>query len=419
MNSTQIDIDLWELLTINRQEKFVRVDDNQLIDSNGKFKKPIINFKDLKLIPSIANPISGTFGNIFFYNSKDTEYVLKWEKEITEEYLDSTEYFINFTLNNLAKIIQNKKNDLYVKFTPDTQVIFFSDNNHFMVSKYYNIVDDLIKKSIDDDYLFMICKNIVFSISCKLCFLQEKFKFVHNDLKINNMVYRKSGEKLDFLFIDFGFSRMEINSIIYNKKKNIGIGDNKEFIESKDMYILIHNLLIFLKLYKKKTTYQKFLEYIKNTLNLDVDEYLLSFSKIKDLTINIKNFYFDRYKDKVNDSQNLSSFKIFYISYDLKQYDPNFSPENIYRQFIKDSSFTSNENFRISNLYYNLKILFNITATEYSSDKDNESKGIFPDDESSIGTFSVDSIPARNLDFPDDSSISSLGSTRKYLIKYD
>ena len=57
-----------------------------------------INFKDLKLIPSIANPISGTFGNIFFYNSKDTEYVLKWEKEITEEYLDSTEYFINFCL---------------------------------------------------------------------------------------------------------------------------------------------------------------------------------------------------------------------------------------------------------------------------------------------------------------------------------
>ena len=67
MNSSQsIDIDLWELLTINRQEKFVRVDDNQLIDSNGKFRKPIINFKDLKLIPSIANPISGTFGNIFF-----------------------------------------------------------------------------------------------------------------------------------------------------------------------------------------------------------------------------------------------------------------------------------------------------------------------------------------------------------------
>jgi hypothetical protein len=78
--------------------------------------------------------------------------------------------------------------------------------------------------------------NALLQISHILKKIQKKFKFVHNDLKADNIFYKNS----DFYIGDFDTCFLQIND-------NLIIGDelflsDKQFNSKKDLFILLHSL---------------------------------------------------------------------------------------------------------------------------------------------------------------------------------
>ncbi len=86
-------------------------------------------------------------------------------------------------------------------------------------------------------------------MTCLIEHLQEKFKFVHNDFKANNLFYKiidesKSdkftADNLHFFIADFGASRFEINGhVIFG---NTGLSKDTSFNPRKDLNLLINSL---------------------------------------------------------------------------------------------------------------------------------------------------------------------------------
>jgi len=86
-------------------------------------------------------------------------------------------------------------------------------------------------------------------ITCLIDHLQEKFKFVHNDLKGNNIFYKIIDEtktnkltpdNLHFFIADFGASRFEINGHLI--LGNTGLAKNTSFNPRKDLNLLVNSL---------------------------------------------------------------------------------------------------------------------------------------------------------------------------------
>ena len=86
-------------------------------------------------------------------------------------------------------------------------------------------------------------------ITCLIDNLQEKFNFVHNDLKANNIFYKVIDEtksnkftpdNLHFFIADFGASRFEINGHLI--LGNTGLAKNNSFNPRKDLNLLVNSL---------------------------------------------------------------------------------------------------------------------------------------------------------------------------------
>ena len=92
-----------------------------------------------------------------------------------------------------------------------------------------------------------ILMKALIQIICLIEHLQNKFKFIHNDLKANNIFYKVIDvakglipDNLYFYIADFGASQLEINDkLIYC---NINLAKNKLFNKRKDLHTLINSL---------------------------------------------------------------------------------------------------------------------------------------------------------------------------------
>ena len=95
-----------------------------------------------------------------------------------------------------------------------------------------------------------ILVKALFQIICLIEHLQDKFKFVHNDLKANNIFFKIIDNKkidlyhpnnLHFFISDFDASRIEIEgkTIIGNTH----LSPDSSFNSRKDLFLLLHSLL--------------------------------------------------------------------------------------------------------------------------------------------------------------------------------
>jgi serine/threonine protein kinase len=87
--------------------------------------------------------------------------------------------------------------------------------------------------------LLILLKGI-YEITCLIEELQEKLKFVHHDLKCDNIFYKKIDNKYKFYLGDFDNSRIEIKKYIFKNQKTV-IPDNDFYIK-KDLFILTNSL---------------------------------------------------------------------------------------------------------------------------------------------------------------------------------
>ena len=130
--------------------------------------------------------------------------------------------------------------------------------NKFMgIMNLYNgtIFDLLMNKNIKNKTKLSIIYKCLQEISSYLILLQKKFRFNHNDLKINNIFYNLNEKNIiNFYLADFGFSRIKIyhpktkdkvrviGGALLNYSKDT---DLYSFIPSKDLYFLIHNIYAY------------------------------------------------------------------------------------------------------------------------------------------------------------------------------
>lgn len=364
-----IEIDFWELLTINKSTIFQKVDNSSLLDSNGNFKKPKMGLPNYKL--TIDNNLKlshGGFGKVFIYrDDKNFKFVLKWSK-IGSNNLSFDEYDINFLLNNLNLILDKIKEDkkhFYI-FTPQILKILYSETDVFMISKFYKpsvILTSPDVKKINIDFNNII--SLIYIISCKLDFLQDKLKFNHNDLKIDNTVYYSNGNYIDFFLIDFGASRIEINNVVkYGNIDTSTIGVQDKLVKSKDLYCLIHSILMELKAYYNPM-FILFKKFVKINLKLNINEDLIIYKKYKDLSEVDKNIYFNKYQNKVSDFDNIYDNNVYFISYVLKEYDDSFSPNNIINLLLENNNNIINrETIELGQKYLNFKSKIQINNGE-------------------------------------------------------
>lgn len=140
----------------------------------------------------------------------------------------------------------------------------FLDHKKNKILGLMDFYDGTLKDIIFDEFLlpnekFKIIINTLYQIAFYLIVLQNRFKFVHNDLKINNILFQK-GLKFNkviynFVLSDFGFSRLEIfnqltftNMLVRASYPNSQNFKNSiKFHQNKDLYFLFHNILYFSK----------------------------------------------------------------------------------------------------------------------------------------------------------------------------
>ena len=70
--------------------------------------------------------------------------------------------------------------------------------------------------------------------------LQDKIKFVHHDLKCDNIFYKKIDDRYNFYLGDFDNSRIQIDNYVIKNQKTV-IPDNN-FYCKKDLFILTNSL---------------------------------------------------------------------------------------------------------------------------------------------------------------------------------
>jgi hypothetical protein len=102
------------------------------------------------------------------------------------------------TCNESEKPILNSDDSLSeLSFQSDDSEQFYDDCialiknipcQYFFIEKLEGTLDKLIKDNINSQLI----KTCMFQVSFALCFLQKKYKFCHNDLHINNIMFQKT-----------------------------------------------------------------------------------------------------------------------------------------------------------------------------------------------------------------------------------
>lgn len=230
--------------------------------------KIVLSSSDFEYIYNFKGIIgNGSCGSIMLYDK------LKLNGEIIGEYAfkfsfngeadtSRNESTIHYIINNF----QNNSNNLQI--VPKLDLILLTKNEYFhiMMEKLNFDLSSFFKKYNPFEKIFFnknlgICKDspnfkywniyleFLYQFSSKLILLQDNFKFMHNDLKCNNILVKESllNNKLDYSSLEFLLCDFGGSSYTYDDKKYEGtiLGSSSEFNVCKDVFQLIHMQLSF------------------------------------------------------------------------------------------------------------------------------------------------------------------------------
>ena len=265
-------------------------------------------FNDEKFIKK-KDLIKGSYGDISLYEKDNFEYILKKPSGKTEEDFKAAK--ADSIISTFLSAYQSKYlNDGY-QISPKIysikrEKVLDRKMSNLIMEKFDGDIFDIFKRlDVTKDQAKNLLIEMLKQISNQLILLQENFKFMHNDLKTNNILYKKINPKKPltnknaiFVLSDFGGSSIEIN-----KKFITGCvrGNDLYFNKSKDLYLLIHILITF--------------------YDSDLRKNLINF---------LSNFFTSlnfRYIDTNND--------LWHKLYELKEYPKEFEPK-IFLEKLED-----------------------------------------------------------------------------------
>tara|TARA_A100001015_G_C14944242_1_gene693910 strand:+ start:317 stop:1231 length:915 start_codon:yes stop_codon:yes gene_type:complete len=282
---------------LKNMEKYV-VKDN--VDSLGE-----ILIIDDKLYFSYGYQKNGSYGKIKCYSDEDSNYFI-CKRALNDISLKS--FIAEIKIHSILSSFQ----DIYLKnnIIPKIFHIYNSDNSdfkEFMMEKYnediYNMFVNIDVNNTEDEYLFL---ELLYQISTHLRILQKYFNFTHNDLKTNNIFYKliDPDKKVSFNNIVFIIGDLGGTSINFNNNLISGEvkGLSKELIEEKDIFMLVHIILTFIK------------------------------KKYKNNFIRLLNKLFN---NEVNINMALSNDNIWHKLYTLNEYPRIYKPKNVLKRIRK------------------------------------------------------------------------------------
>ncbi|VVU95730.1 hypothetical protein CPAV1605_1485 [seawater metagenome] len=225
------------------------------------------NKKNNKIYHCLKFIKKGSFHQIYEIKEESSEELLVLRKQVKGNKKILIECFMDSLIHMILSIYQGKilidNNSYRGKYIiPKIYGLYLNSKKNKIIS----ILDEFpgsVKELIYDETLssyqkFKIIINCIYQIATYLQDFQKIFKFMHNDLKINNIFYKKESfanldDNYNFFLADFGFSRIEFWDLINNKKIIYCAADKKSkiyqksnlFIPSKDIYFLFHSFLFF------------------------------------------------------------------------------------------------------------------------------------------------------------------------------
>ncbi len=242
----------------------------------------ILTSNEFKINIKILNKIGiGTFGQIYnceIYSQNNIQkygnYVIKIIDLDKDEYYDISQFFFEY-LNHVILFNEFKNNNFdsinFIAKIPQIYYIgkFLSENKIFMViekieitlyEKCQSLVQNYIKSEKNENDLSFKKNTLIKNSVCLLNYIYQitnlldkinsinYIKFVHNDLKLNNIMLNNN----QCYLIDFGISNLKYKNyqIINSFPTNIILKKNKEIEEiGLNYYIFNNNIDIFHLLY--------------------------------------------------------------------------------------------------------------------------------------------------------------------------
>jgi hypothetical protein len=217
-------------------------------DISGSLEKILII--DDKRYLLINDQKKGSYGKIKFYSDEDSN------DFICKSALDNYS-LASFKAEIKIHSILSSFQDIYLKnnIIPRLFYVYKVDNSKFkelMMEKYNEDINDMFVNmdinNIQNKYLFI---ELLYQISSHLRILQKYFNFIHNDLKPNNIFYKLidpskkvSYNNIIFVIGDFGGSSINFNNNLISGEVK---GSSKELIKEKDLFMLVHIILTFVK----------------------------------------------------------------------------------------------------------------------------------------------------------------------------
>ena len=252
----------------------IKIDEKEIQNViSGYFKNKLFEESNYK----IKHISTGSYGKIYEYSINNKNFIVK--KPSGEEKDDIKACYAESMISSILSAFQSKylkKTDYNKKIVPKIYGIIEKPHSEIKIIAMQKFNEDTfriferinVKNDSEKDLLIEMINQIAYHLDI----LQKHFKFMHNDMKTNNILYKLKNESeplskdnVNFIITDFGGSTLEFdNNIIKGEVK----GNEIYFNKAKDMYLLIHLLITFNKNSFKNYMIDFFKEIFTN-LNLD------------------------------------------------------------------------------------------------------------------------------------------------------
>ena len=218
---------------------------------------------------------SGSFGTIFLIEKNSKNYIKKKPIAHNKDDLKAakTDAIISALLSSVQELYLENKAIICPKIYAINKEQENSQKIYSIYMEKYegDIFNMFCAINLNDIDKIKLVIQMLLQISNILLLLQDSFKFMHNDLKANNILYYRpdktkpiTSNNITFIISDFGGSNIEIN----NKKiEGFIMGNQYNFDKGKDIFLLIHIIITFqISKYKKMVT--NFFETIFDSIDL-------------------------------------------------------------------------------------------------------------------------------------------------------
>lgn len=166
----------------------------ELLDGNDEHKET----RGMKKISSTDSNLSEDdkvpyiiykdFATVYFLTHNNKKYVIKKFDEFNHEHYMNEANFLSYL----------EESDMVPTF------YYHNEKKMYIVTEQYD--GDVLSLFLDDDITEETIDMIVQKINKMLIILNIEYGVKHNDIKYNNVVYKKDGDFYKFAFIDFSLS---------------------------------------------------------------------------------------------------------------------------------------------------------------------------------------------------------------------